>query len=150
MLKAKTLGILILIILFYTECKKDKKPILNIIPAIELISADPTTLIQFQEPITFTIQYEDGDGDIGFEHPDSLSFVIQDSRLTEPDKFHIKPLSPPNTELAISGTLTATISTIFLLGSDNIAETTTFTIKIKDRAGNWSNTITSPVITINP
>lgn len=150
MLKAKKLGLFILIIVFYTGCKKKKDPVFSISPAIELVSANPTTLTQFQDSLTFVIQYEDGDGDIGFDHPDSLSFIIHDGRLTEPDKFHIKPLAPPNTTLAITGTLTATLPTIFLLGSENIAEKTIFSIKIKDRAGNWSNTIFSPVITINP
>lgn len=36
---------------------------------------------------------------------------------------------------------------MFLLGTGT-SETTILTIKLKDRAGNWSNAIETPVITI--
>jgi hypothetical protein len=54
---------------------------------------------------------------------------------------------PTGTMCPIQGTLEFQINSTFILGNAQ-QETTTFNIQIKDRAGNWSNVVTTPTITI--
>ncbi len=49
--------------------------------------------------------------------------------------------------VAIEGELTIKINSLFLLGNGS-QELTSFTIKMVDRAGNWSEEITTPQVTI--
>jgi len=60
----------------------------------------------------------------------------------------VPPLAPVDSKIRIKGQLVMKLRNVFLLGSGNI-ETTSFTIKIKDRAGNVSNPVKTPEITIN-
>ncbi len=133
-------------LLFFSSCKKEEL-IFPIEPAITLVSATPTTVQQFNESIEIFIDYEDGDGDLGFEEADSNALSIHDSRLDNPDYYYVPPQAPLDAVIAISGTLHVTIPNVFLLGN-GANETTIFTIKIKDRAGHWSNEIVTPAITI--
>jgi hypothetical protein len=52
--------------------------------------------------------------------------------------------------VAIQGLLNVVMENVPLLGTQGDAETTTFTVRIVDRAGNASNEATTPTITINP
>jgi hypothetical protein len=47
----------------------------------------------------------------------------------------------------IKGRFVLRMKNLFLLGSGN-TEPTTFTLRIKDRSGNWSNTVSTPLINI--
>ena len=136
-------------VLTQPACKKDEI-IINPIPVISFVSVSPDTVKQFSEEIVFTISYDDEDGDLGFEDPDDYSIELKDARLAEPDLYYIKPLAPPGTALSISGQLSITLNSIFILGSGGIQETTYFTIRMKDRMGHWSNEVISPLITIQP
>lgn len=118
-------------------------------PSIALVDVAPLTVTQFVDSIVFTISYIDGDGDLGFDNADSLSLELTDNRVPLTEKFHIPPLSPVNTNIVIKGELIVILdhtSLIDTLGS----ETTTYTIKLRDRAGNWSNSVTTGIITIKP
>lgn len=134
-------------ILLFAACKKDGNPVYDIIPEINLVSVEPTTIQQFQDSVVVTIEYKDGDGDLGFVHPDSMSLSVHDSRLTAPDWYFVPPLSPVDHQLSITGTLTFKLNGTYLLGSGG-TEKIVYSIKIKDRAGNWSNEISTPEITI--
>jgi hypothetical protein len=59
----------------------------------------------------------------------------------------VKPLSPPSSGIKINGIIAVQIKNAFLLGTGN-SEITQFDIKLKDRAGNWSNSVSTPEITI--
>jgi hypothetical protein len=56
-------------------------------------------------------------------------------------------MTPDDKTLHIKGTYTLELRPLFLLGN-GAAESTTLTIQIKDAAGNLSNAITTPAITI--
>ncbi|MFO0357449.1 MAG: hypothetical protein ACK50A_10855 [Sphingobacteriaceae bacterium] len=147
--KSKTL-ILILIIssAFYT-CKKKKVPEPDPVPTLELISITPSTVKEFQDSILIRLKYKDANGDLGDLSPDEHSLYIKDSRLPNPDTYHVKPLAPVSSEnIPIEGELTVKLNSLFLLGNGN-SETTTFSIKMKDRAGHWTTEFNSPTITIN-
>ena len=105
-------------------------------------------LEEFQENINVEIEYEHSKGFMGFYDPDYLSLEVKDSRLNNPDYYHLIPLNPPNNELSIKGVINLEIDAPFILGNGN-SETLFFTIRIQDREGNWSNEISTPLIYVN-
>ncbi|MBK9283939.1 MAG: hypothetical protein IPM51_06410 [Sphingobacteriaceae bacterium] len=134
---------------FLQSCKKKEEPAPAPEPEIELISVTPTTLTQYSQFIDVKIKYKDNNGDLGDASPEVHSVEVKDSRLQNPDTYHLKPLAPSSDKnIPIEGEVTIKLNTLFLLGQGN-SEITTLKIKIKDRAGNWSNEISSPSITIN-
>lgn len=141
----KTLAIIGSLVLL-AACDKNT-PLWDVIPEIRLVDVQPTSIEQFKDSVIVTIEYQDGDGDLGFIHPDSMSLRVQDSRLTAPDWYFVPPLSPIDHTLAIQGELTFKLNGTYLLGSGG-TEQIIFSIMIKDRAGNWSNEISTPEITI--
>ena len=133
--------------LLWSGCKKEFPDGFDEIPEIRLVTVEPTTIQQFQDSIIITLEYKDGNGDLGFEHPDSLSLRVQDARLTKPDWYFVKPLAPVGSDVPIQGNLTFRLSGTFILGNGN-QESTTFTIDLKDRNNNWSNQVVTPTIKI--
>ena len=134
-----------IILLF--SCKKDDETYSDV-PAIEFISLTPSSTTEFSQGIKLIISYKDGDGDIGTEDPDEYTLLIHDSRLPAADEYHIQPLTPPSSKFQIEGELQINLAGLFVLGTGT-SETTTFTIKMRDRAGNWSNELISSSITVN-
>lgn len=129
------------------SCKKEQADIMPFEPEIELISIGPATVVEFEQPIVLRFSYRDGDGDLGRTDPDDHSLWVKDSRLAVADGYHIIPLAPPDTEVPIQGELAVQLNPLFLLGN-GAQEVMTYTFHIVDRAGNRSNEITSPPITI--
>ncbi len=132
-------------ILIFASCKKDSS--VNATPKIKFLSINSTEIQQFKDSLIVNLEYEDGDGNIGEENPDKNSLYVKDRRLTEADYFFVKPLSPPNSKIAIKGVLSIKIKNAFLLGTAN-QEQTVFEIKLKDNSGNWSNQVVTPEINI--
>lgn len=143
----KQIASLLSVICFLAACKKETVDIMSREPSIELISVGPSSVIEFQEPVLLRFKYEDGDGDLGQTDPDDHSLWVKDSRLNTADGYHIIPLSPPDTELAIKGELAVQLSPLFLLGNGT-EEQMTYSFYVVDRAGNRSNEIITPQITI--
>ncbi len=140
----KPITLLFLLLILLSACKKDEEPK---IPVIKLIDITPLSLVQFDESVYITIRYSDIDGDLGYEDPDEYAIQVKDNRLVNPDWYHISPLAPIESNVAIEGELTIKINSLFLLGNGS-QELTSFTIKMVDRAGNWSEEITTPQVTI--
>ena len=141
----KKLLIYISCLLFLVACKKEEP--VNEIPEITFNSISETTVLNFQNSLQITLDYIDENGDIGYQDPDAYSLRVKDSRLEEFDWYHIPPLTPELEELNISGSFTVELNSLFVLGNSG-QETTTFTLQLKDRSGNWSNQITSPAVMI--
>jgi hypothetical protein len=136
------IGILILL----GACQPDESP-LDLAPVLRVESISPTNPKQFEDTITMVIFYEDANGDLGSEDPDENVLSVKDSRLNIPDFYHVKPLAPIGTEVSIQGTFEVNLRTAFLLGNGD-SEEITFTVQIKDRAGNYSEAVVSPTITV--
>jgi len=136
---------ILIIAVLIAACKKEDA--VSSEPEIELLNVSPLEMVQFEENVTIRIKYTDGNGDLGNEDPDADVLRIKDSRLSEPDWYHVQPLAPIGSEVAIEGELDITLNTLFLLGNGS-QETTTFSIRIRDRAGNYSNEVVTPVILI--
>ena len=138
----------------FLSCSKDQgsnpeeHPITDT-PFIELSSVSPTTIHQY-DSLIFEVKYTDGNGDLGDYDADTLSLWITDNRFPLTEKFHIPPLAPQGSAIIISGTLSVTLDHIILKDASSTSETATFTVKLKDRAGNWSNEVTSGEIVVLP
>ncbi|NQX91635.1 MAG: hypothetical protein HRT74_05840, partial [Flavobacteriales bacterium] len=123
--------------LLFIACNKEEEA--NPVPEIELISVSHTTVESFNNDVSINIAYTDETGDLGYQDPDTYSLRVKDSRLSEFDWYHIPPLTPNQEELNISGTFSLQLNPLFLLGNGD-QESTSLSIQLKDRAGNWSNT----------
>ena len=155
-----TKNILFLIIIcFAFACTKestttnqinDPNPNLSEIPEINLISISSNNVKSGVDSLSFVIDYQDGNGDLGTPDPDIPSIEIIDQRDTEilVFNYHLQPLAPIDSEIAITGELNIVLDHTIILDDSNDSETTTFTIRLKDRAGNWSNTVETETITI--
>lgn len=117
------------------------------VPVIRFISLSKDTIHQFADSMSLTFSYEDGDGDLGFENADINSLEVKDSRLQNPDFYYVKPLAPIGSKVSIKGQLSLRIKNLFLIGSGGV-EQTTLQLRLKDRAGNWSNIVITPTISI--
>ena len=141
----KILRYILVALLLTFSCKKEKlEPEFR----ITLKNTTPTNLQEFQENIMVTIEYQHPEGFMGFADTDYLSLEIHDSRLSNPDFYHLQPLSPPNQTISIQGRINVEIDSPFLFGNGN-SETLTYYLRIQDNNKKWSNTITTPIITVN-
>lgn len=127
-----------------SSCEKEN---LSPIPSIEILRTGPLFIEEFSGVVEVELRYEDGDGDLGFIHPDSLALEVWDDRLERPDGYYVPPLAPVESSVPIRGVLVVKLGGIFILGNGT-SETTTYTLRIRDRKGNWSNTVETLPITI--
>ena len=98
-------------------------------------------------PLSVTLSYRDHQGDLGWADPDLHALEVRDTRLENPDTYHVPPLTPDGMELDIDGTFIVNLPPLFLLGNGG-DENTRLVFRITDRAGNPSNEVESPVILI--
>ena len=128
---------------FYS-CKKDK-PVYSDVPEISFQSISSTS-VNASDPLTFTIAYTDGNGDLG-ENVDGVhNLFLTDSRFGTAYEYRIRELSP-STSIIIKGTLTIELLSAKKTGAGT--ENAVFSIYVVDRAGNSSNTVTSPTVTVH-
>lgn len=135
----------LVLVVFLAGCKKEEETPLN--PTITFRSISDVEVTEFNNNIVIKFDYEDWQGDLGELDPDVYSLSVKDSRLAEPDWYHIPPMTPELQELHIKGTYSVEIPPLFLLGNGS-QETTTLTLQIRDRAGNISNQVSTPVVLI--
>ena len=124
-------------------CKKDEQQQFT----INIDETYPTSIIEFQQNIFVKISYEHPEGFLGFYDPDYLSLEIKDSRLSNPDYYHLIPINPPNQTLSTNGKILIEIDSPFILGNGNM-ETLEYKIRIQDREMGWSNEVKSVSITV--
>lgn len=142
--KIEHIALPVIAIFLLCACKKNKE---SSVPVIKFVGVNSTDILQFKDSLVITFEYTDGDGDLGEIDPDKNSLQIKDRRLAEADYYFVKPLAPPGSKIHINGTIAIKVKNTFLLGTGN-SEVTNFDLKLRDRAGNWSNGISTPEITI--
>ncbi|MBX7050900.1 MAG: hypothetical protein K1X54_02590 [Flavobacteriales bacterium] len=130
--------------LLFSCKKKDEDPTA---PVLEFKEISSSQVEQFNNTVRITIGFEDHQGDLGETDPDILTLRVKDSRLADFDWYHVPPMTPDNQELHIKGTYSIELDPLFLMGNGS-QEQTSFSIEIRDRAGNWSNTIRTPNVLI--
>lgn len=138
--------IALLIICAQSACKKDDEQ-MSVIPSIEFVSVTPTTLKEYSAPLSFTIKYKDGDGNLGENNADVKNLFLTDNRINVTYTYRIQQLAPDNTTIPIQGTLNIDLASVNIINSA-ASQTVAYSIYVVDRAGNKSNVVTSDVITI--
>lgn len=145
---------LFFISIVFLGCKKGEDDMINPpmsdIPFIELINVSPTTVTALGDSIVFILHYEDGNGDLGFNTPDSMSLFITDTRIPLTESFFVPLLSPEGADIAIQGELEVMLNNTILVDPESASETVRFQIQLRDRSGNFSNTIEASAITVLP
>ena len=135
----------ILILTLFFSCKKDEDFTAN--PHIDFQEITPSMVQEYIDDINITISYNDSDGDLGENNADIYNLFVLDNRNGIEYKFRIPQLSPTSSEISITGKFNIKIN-----GTGITNESTTqqvyYTIYVIDRAGNSSNSITTPSITI--
>lgn len=139
-----------------------KSPGFSDIPEIEFLGFSSQSMVQSSlnsDSLFLQFSFTDGDGDIGFD-PDVFDqniFIIDNRTGDRYDAFKAPVIPEQGASKGISGTVTLRLFTTCCLFPDNIppcesppqykTDTLTLDIFIKDRAGNFSNRVTSsPII----
>ncbi len=133
-------------LLFLSSCKKDKEAISNT-PEIKLIETSPTQIKEYKDKVVFNVYYKDGDGDIGENSDGIKNLFVTDSRNSITYEFRVKQLAPSGSSVSIEGNLMIELNTVAILNGSN-SELVEYSIYLKDRAGNASNTVTTSGLTI--
>lgn len=126
---------------FLTACLNP--PDYSIVPEIAFDSISRLSMMANKDSITIQFTFTDGDGDIGNEDVPNMFFT--DSRTGYPDSFKIPVITPPGNVKAISGIVAYTYSELNCIPGRQ-KDSLFFTIYIRDREGNKSNEIITPVI----
>ena len=132
-----------------SSCKKDAET-MSVVPEISFVSIGPSTVFQNKDSVIIRISYRDGDGDLGENNSDVKNAEITNFRNNLTYNFRIRQLAPSNANVAIQGELEFIVSGVAMENTSLSSESTSFSIKITDRAGNASNVITSNSITVLP
>jgi hypothetical protein len=131
-----------------SSCKKDDSSEMSSVPEIEMVSVTPLQPKEYSDSIVFTIRYKDGDGDLGENDPDVKNLFLTDNRIGITHQYRIQQLAPSGATIAIEGNLNVVLNNLVITDS-SATQNANFSIYVKDRAGNKSNVITSPTITIH-
>ena len=138
---------LLFISVLILSCKTETAPVFPDKPTLKSITLSHTQIQEFKGNVILTLSYEDGDGDLGEDDPDKNTLWVKDSRLPDADLYHVQPLAPLESNVPIQGTLQVKLNRLFLLGN-GVSEQVSFTVKIQDRSGKWSDEVVSPSIEI--
>jgi hypothetical protein len=133
----------VVVLLF--SCKKEEE--VSVIPVIDFESISPSIAQEYTDDIIITISYADADGDLGENNPDIDNLFVEDNRNNIVYHFRIPELAPSGSAIAIEGNFNITINGTGITDG-TASQKVDYTIYVKDRAGNKSNTITTSKITI--
>lgn len=134
------------LLLAFFSCKKDQQES-TVIPQIEFIGISPASAKEYSSSITISFSYDDLDGDLGENDPNVSNLFITDSRNGVTYNYRISQLAPDGSNIHIRGNLNAVIKNTAITDGSS-SQTVTYSLYVKDRAGNQSNTITTSAITV--
>lgn len=145
-------ALLVVFIVGFVTCIRP--PDYPIIPRIEFLSLSKNTMKQGNTPndsLRLVLLFEDGDGDIGSN--DSLNVFLIDARQANatPEPFRMPFVPEQGAKNGISGEISLLVYTTCCLpacGDPNnkAVDSLSYDVFIKDRAGNKSNVVRTPVI----
>ena len=134
------------IIFFIEGCKKDEITF-PVEPKIEIVGTTPSSPKQYTDPLIITIQYEDGDGDLGENNDLVKNCFVTDNRIGITYEYRIKQLAPTGTSIAIEGNLDIDLGGQ-VLTDNSLQQNATYTLYVVDRAGHKSNLATTGTVVI--
>lgn len=141
------LGVIFSLLLTLSGCKKEE--VVSNVPSISFMSISPNPAIKYQDEITITLECTDGDGDIGENTPDVKNVFVTDSRNNVTSSFRLSQLAPDNSGIIVRGRVNIHLLPPGFIDDNNTTETVTYSVYLKDRAGNQSNTIQTSPVTVN-
>lgn len=145
MMKKKIFFVLFFAVMAFASCKKEED--ISNTPEIEFVSVSSSNIAE-GTTLTFTISYKDGDGDLGENTEGVKNLFVTDNRVGVTYEYRIQQLSPSGSTVAITGNLNVDVTgTSITDGSTQ--QQVTYSFMMKDRAGNSSNSVSSPAITIH-
>lgn len=142
-----SISFIVFALLLFSSCKKDKEVLSNI-PNIAFVNTSPTSIQEFDGPITFTVSYQDGDGDLGENNTDIYNLFLKDNRNNTTYNYRLQQLAPADANIPIFGEFNIILNSTFVTTSSANEQYVTYDIYVIDRAGNQSNTITSDPLTV--
>ncbi|MGC6471202.1 MAG: hypothetical protein ACON4E_08060 [Flavobacteriales bacterium] len=143
-----TYGLICIILwLLVSACGSDDDIILSNVPNLSFNSLSPTSVQEFDGPITFTVDYEDGDGDLGENDPNVKNLYLKDNRNGIIYEYRLQQLAPEDSNIPITGSFDIVLNNTAITNGSS-EQSATFDIYVVDREGNRSNTITSDPLNI--
>ncbi len=133
--------------LTFSACKKDDIDLTDPIPQILNVAVNPTSVVEFEDEITFSVEYRDGDGDLGENDPDVTNLFVIDNRVGITESFRVSQIAPDGANVPITGTLQVILPSTGITNNSS-SQTVNYTIYMVDRAGNESNRFTTTDITV--
>ena len=137
--------IYLFVIVLLFSCEKEQ--VISDTPIIEFKSISPTNVQEYSDDIIITISYSDGNGDLGENNPDIYNLFVEDNRNSIVYQFRIPHLAPDNNSIAIEGDFNILINGSGIT-DESSSQQVNYSIYVKDRVENKSNTITTSFITI--
>lgn len=134
-----------LLSLSFSSCKKKEKPTNT--PVIAFVSISPSSVVEYANSITIAFSYDDLDGDLGQNDPNVTNLFVTDSRNNVTYEYRISQLAPTGSTIHIKGNLNTVIKNTAITDGSS-SQSVTYSVYLKDRAGNTSNTITTSAITV--
>ncbi len=131
----------------FSACNKEDIDLTNPVPQILNVVVTPTSVIEFEDEITFSVEYRDGDGDLGENDPDVTNLFVIDNRISITESFRISQIAPTDANVPITGTLQVVLPSTGITDNSS-SQTVNYTIYMVDRAGNESNRFTTTDITV--
>jgi len=130
---------------FISSCKKKEES--STTPQIEFVSISPSSAVEYVNSITISFSYDDLDGDLGQNDPNVTNLYVTDSRNGVTYNYRISQLAPEGASIHIKGNLNVIIKNTAIT-DNSVSQSVTYSLYLKDRSGNSSNTITTTAITI--
>jgi len=116
-------------------------------PQISLEEVGPEQVVALEDSIYMRIGFYDKDGDLGENFTDDKNLFVVDQRLNLAHEFRISNIVPGGTDVPIQGFLEWTIPRVYITNG-NASQKVNYSIYVVDRAGNQSNILETPTITI--
>ena len=146
------------LVFIFTKCQK--APDFPAIPSIAFVSINTTKIsANAKDSLKITFSFTDGDGDLGDPNSQTTdtSIYITDVRPNNPEftySDNIPYITPKGSYKQISGNVTVymkntSFDEVQCRPDHAIADTVHYKIRIKDRAGHYSNTIITPTVYLN-
>jgi len=127
------------------SCKK--KVTKSNTPEIAFVSITPSSAKEFDDQIKIKFSYKDYNGDIGENDANKTNLVVRDNRNNVEYRYRVKQLGPDGATITLKGELEVIIDNTLIIDNSN-SQAVNYSIKLQDRAGNWSNEITTTSISI--
>jgi hypothetical protein len=142
-------GLGVLLAASLAGCQDGETVELSATPAIRWDTIEPRTITALQDTLHFRLYYEDGDGDLGNADPAARNLFLTDQRLDITHAYRIQQLAPETENgLPITGKLSFSLANVIMSDSSANEEPAVFSVYVADRAGNSSDTLQSPSITV--